>query len=105
VSNGWSKLTIHNKVKKKTLIFILLGANQNLGQFETVIRSNIPSFNSTPIFKMLKTLWQNFSLTRNFIKTVSPTQSLTAPTLACQVMKPMLPTRRTGRRVDQVDPP
>jgi hypothetical protein len=100
VSNGWSKLIIHNKVKKKTLIFILLGANQNLGQFETVIRSNIPSYNSTPIFQMLKTLWQNFSLTRNFIKRVSPT-----PTLACQVMKPMLPTRRTGRRVDQVDPP
>jgi hypothetical protein len=46
MSNGWSKLTIQNKVKKKTLIFILFGANQNLGQLETVIRNNIPSFNS-----------------------------------------------------------
>jgi hypothetical protein len=58
MSNGWSKLTItiQNKVKKKTFIFKLFGANQNVGQFETVIRNNTPSFNSTPLFKMLKTL-------------------------------------------------
>jgi len=41
--------------QEKKLISILFGANQNLGQFETVIRNNTPSFNSTPIFKMLKT--------------------------------------------------
>ncbi len=55
MNNGWSKLIIQNKVKKKTLICKLFGANQNLGQFETAIRNNTPSFNSTPIFKMLKT--------------------------------------------------
>jgi hypothetical protein len=45
-----------NKSLEKKLIFILFGANKNLEQFETMIKNNIPSFDTTHIFKMLKTL-------------------------------------------------
>jgi len=55
MNNGWSKLAIQQKSRKK-INFHPFGANKNLEQFETMIKNNIPSFDTTHIFKMLKTL-------------------------------------------------
>jgi hypothetical protein len=41
---------------KTSLIFTFFGGNKNLGQSENLLRNGIPSFDSAPIFKMLKTL-------------------------------------------------
>jgi len=45
-----------NKSLEKKINFHPFGANKNLEQFETMIKNNIPSFDTTHIFKMLKTL-------------------------------------------------
>lgn len=49
---------------KTSLISPFFGGNKNLGQFESVLRNGIPSFDSAPIFKMLKQLGnKNYLLT------------------------------------------
>jgi len=62
MTNEWSNLAIQEKFRKNTLIFILFGANQNLGQFETLIRNEWHSiifkirFSKCSSFQNAKTL-------------------------------------------------
>lgn len=65
MNNEWSNLRPSKRnLEKKTLIFILFGANKILGQFVTMIKNGTPSCDSTPIFKNVKRIGQQkFSLT------------------------------------------